>query len=83
MKDISYSLGRHEYSSFSSLTRDRPFSLILDTGSSNVWVPSEQCNGCAGARRYSPTSLSVQLFNESAKNAPVKIKYGSGNVQGS
>ena len=63
---------------------DQSFSLIFDTGSSNTWVPSELCRVCdTQDRRYTPTSLSVRLFDDEAENLPVTIKYGSGKVQGS
>ncbi|KAH8494975.1 hypothetical protein H0E87_018231 [Populus deltoides] len=46
------------------------FTVVFDTGSSNLWVPSSKC------------LLSVTGFLDSYSGIPCKIQYGSGSVSG-
>jgi len=54
---------------------------VFDTGSSNLWVPSTTCNtaGCTGKERYNSAASSTY---KSDNNKPLKIQYGTGNVEG-
>jgi len=60
-------------------TPPRPFNVILDTGSSDLWVPTLQCLTCGA---------SIIKFDESASSTHISsttlvtIRYGSGSVQG-
>jgi len=60
-------------------TPPQKFNLILDTGSTDLWVPTLLCSTCAA---------SIPKFNESASSTYtpsatiVTIRYGSGSVQG-
>lgn len=55
------------------------FNVILDTGSSDLWLSSVACRqGCQGAQLYDFTSSS----SFSDQNAPVTVQYGSGAVAG-
>ncbi|KAF8507481.1 aspartic peptidase A1 [Hysterangium stoloniferum] len=61
-------------------TPPTPFSVILDTGSSDLWVASTQCSiGCQGTPAvYNPASSST--FSDGGRT--VSITYGSGAVRG-
>ncbi|KAJ1947490.1 hypothetical protein GGF37_000430 [Kickxella alabastrina] len=56
------------------------FSVVFDTGSSNIWVPGEQCRSmaCIEHRRFNKTSS--QTFLPSGKN--IQIQYGTGHIAG-
>jgi cathepsin D len=60
-------------------TPPQQFYVVLDTGSSDLWVATTSCNTC---------SQSTKLFNPSSSSTfvssadPVLITYGSGKVKG-
>lgn len=56
------------------------FNLIFDTGSSNLWVPSRQCNSfaCLLHKRYDSTKSTT--FKANATD--FQIRYGTGAVEG-
>lgn len=56
------------------------FLLILDTGSSDMWVADQDCttNTCAGLPRFDTRDSSTY----SASNTPFQISYGSGDAAG-
>ncbi|XP_022227929.1 aspartic proteinase A3 [Drosophila obscura] len=58
-------------------TPPQEFSLLIDTGSSNLWVPSSQCpatvKSCASHRQYDSKSSSSYVANGTA----FKIEYAS------
>jgi cathepsin D len=56
------------------------FKVLFDTGSSNLWVPCEQCSSTAcrlHQRFYCSKSSSCQ-----ETNTPFQIQYGSGSMSG-
>mgnify|MGYP002715323967 CR=1 FL=1 len=61
-------------------TPPQQFSVILDTGSSNLWIPSESCTSiaCFLHRRYDNTLSTTYKKNGS----DFKIQYGSGSMKG-
>lgn len=61
-------------------TPGQPFEVVLDTGSSDLWVVGSQCSGCAAAAGFSESKSSTFQADPSAQ--PVKINYGSGSVSG-
>lgn len=60
-------------------TPPQKFQVIYDTGSSNLWVPSKNCNNCkkSGASYDSSTSSS---FQENGKS--FMLQYGTGSCRG-
>ncbi|KAJ3030882.1 hypothetical protein HDV00_008627 [Rhizophlyctis rosea] len=54
------------------------FTVVFDTGSPDLWVPSAQCSNCGAGSRYD-SSKSANFKN---LNKPMMITYGTGQVSG-
>lgn len=74
MQDVQY------YGAFTLGTPAQNFTAIFDTGSSNVWVPSEKCHeiACTKHNRYDHTKSRTYVKD----GRSFKIQYGSGKVKG-
>ncbi|XP_032872413.1 cathepsin E-like [Amblyraja radiata] len=72
--DMSY------YGTISIGNPPQSFTVIFDTGSSNLWVPSVYCSDapCMSHTRFSPSSSSTYRSN----NERVAIQYGTGSMTG-
>lgn len=65
-------------------TPPQQFRVIFDTGSSDVWVPSESCRACAGIRRYHAhrSTSHHRDNNTTTESERFDVHYGSGKVSG-
>lgn len=65
-------------------TPPQSFDVVLDTGSSDLWVPGTNCSSCSSQSPVFDTSKSstFQIPTSSFANQEIVIHYGSGEVQG-
>jgi len=66
------------YGEVSIGTPGQSFEVIFDTGSSNLWVPANNCTDCGSKPKFNPSASSTYHSNGEAFN----IRYGSGPVSG-
>ncbi|XP_067913826.1 pepsin A-like [Heterodontus francisci] len=72
--DFSY------YGAISIGNPPQSFTVVFDTGSSNLWVPSIYCseNSCTAHHRYNPSKSSTYY----SANQYLSIQYGTGSMTG-
>ncbi|XP_022597286.1 pepsin A-like [Seriola dumerili] len=72
--DLSY------YGVISIGTPPQSFSVIFDTGSSNLWIPSVYCSSqaCQNHKKFNPQQSSTFKWG----SQPLSIQYGTGSMTG-
>ena len=61
--------------------RPQQFDVILDSGSSDLWLANTQCLQCpSGIPEFDSTKSTT--FTASSSHSPITIQYGGGSVQG-
>ncbi|KAM6133080.1 pepsin A-5 [Phoenicopterus ruber ruber] len=73
-------LDNEYYGTISIGTPAQEFTVIFDTGSSNLWVPSVFCSSraCSNHNRFNPTESSTFV----GTNDSLEITYGTGSMTG-
>jgi len=58
--------------------------VVFDTGSSDIWIPSASCESCGVHQTYDSSASSTFQTSSGSDGlpAPFKISYGSGDVKG-
>uniref|UniRef100_T1I886 Peptidase A1 domain-containing protein n=2 Tax=Rhodnius prolixus TaxID=13249 RepID=T1I886_RHOPR len=81
VKNIKNNLNAAYYGEISLGTPPQYFSVIFDTGSSNLWVPSSSCYlslACWNHQYYKRSQSST--YRKDGRH--IKISYGTGEVKG-
>ena len=62
--------------------RPQTFHVILDTGSSDLWVADNQCTNCDSSTPVYVSSQSSSSQTLNGQNSRLQLTYGSGQVSG-
>jgi hypothetical protein len=75
----SYSNSYYFGNIFLGANKQGPFSVVFDTGSSNLWVPDVSCEDCENAHKF---NLNTSKTAVAIGNSVQVFTYGSGSVFG-
>ncbi|KAG1741534.1 putative aspartyl-proteinase [Suillus paluster] len=77
---LTHFMNAQYYTEIELGTPPQSFKVILDTGSSNLWVPSSECTSvaCESHAKYDSNASSTYKANGSE----FSIQYGSGSMDG-
>ena len=77
---VSNFLNAQYYAEIGLGTPEQKFNVVLDTGSSNLWVPSDKCVSiaCFLHRKFNPD----ESKSYHANGTDFEIRYGSGSLKG-
>src|SRR6185369_16978147 len=70
-------LPRNGYS-FPITIADKIFTVLFDTGSSDLWVPEVHCNTCGNKNKLNPNDHNIITHPDQ----PFELQYGAGTASG-
>mmetsp|Transcript_133729 Transcript_133729/g.285965 ORF Transcript_133729/g.285965 Transcript_133729/m.285965 type:complete len:506 (+) Transcript_133729:80-1597(+) len=85
--DVAVSRKHEQIATIAVGTPPQQFKCLIDSGSSDLWVPSRKCQTCSSENTFLAAASSTfrpEMQQTSQGNQPqtVQVNYGSGRIQG-